>query len=718
MSKKVLFAVALSLVAIGQRSAYAQDQETEGRELDEVVVTATKMNLPLKEIPQKVEIIDRSRIENIPAESLAELLKKVTPLNIIQYPGSSARIGVRGFSPTAHNRAYSILLIDGKPAGTSNLLSMPTEFVERIEIVKGPYAVLYGSDAMGGVINVITRRPGEELGGTASVSYGSFGRTEIMGQAEGSLSENVRLSLGASTARQTKDYKIGAKNLLPINDVEKAILDNKSYGDVMDNTKTAHNQFIGMLDVDFSDFWSGSFTASYLETEGLEMPGNYWHSYGLQSMDFSRLNVLFDLKRESETNTLTFSPYYSDYLEKNYVGTVGSKGNYASFKSGNRSYGLKLYDTQRWGDFTLLAGVDLDAENATTETFSAPATPSKPYRPDYNSLSSAIYLQGTYSIEQLKVNAGLRYTFAYMATMADERLKNEEAKRNISNLSPGLGIKYFILPSLNFHGSFGTAFYLPDAYQAAGEYKTDWASYKGNPDLRPETSLSYDFGINYNYGRIFNVDVTFFQTHYKDKIVNDYTNKEFTTFKNADKGLINGLEVMLSTDLAPLFDTDRTLELYANYTHLFRANFDTPLEGDKVLTQDLLYLRKDMGSFGIHYDDGSHFSTLLNARLVGHRFEKDMLTTPENKREGKKESEMIRPGITSKSYTTDGGYEAKDRILRHPQHLIFDYSISYRLDNGLKLGVTVSNLFDENYTEKDGYNMPGRALMGKISYTF
>ncbi|HBC38075.1 MAG TPA: hypothetical protein DC016_04225, partial [Porphyromonadaceae bacterium] len=98
MYKKILSGVAALLAFAGMLQA----QETvKDYDLDEVVVTATRMNLPLKSIPQKVEIIDKDKILSIPAENAAELLKRATNLDMIQYPGASATVGMRGFSPTA-----------------------------------------------------------------------------------------------------------------------------------------------------------------------------------------------------------------------------------------------------------------------------------------------------------------------------------------------------------------------------------------------------------------------------------------------------------------------------------------------------------------------------------------------------------------------------------------------------------------------------------------
>ena len=705
-SKTLLSALLLpALLAVGAR---AQESDGLPTDLQEVVITATKMNLPLKNIPQKVEVIDRSKIESIPAETLAELLKKVSPIDVIQYPGTSATIGIRGFAPSAHNRNYSIVLIDGKPAGTTNLLSIPTAFVESIEIVKGPYSVLYGSDAMGGVINIITRRPGEEeYAYEGSLGFGSFGRTLVTSYASGTLGQHLRLALGVSSDRRTKDYKIGARHLLPMSETEKLILDKKSFGDVMDHTKTSLDQYTAMLDFDLPRHWSGAVTASYVESEGIEMPGNYWHSYGMTTEDFYRLNLSLDLKRVTRHNVLTFSPYFTDYREQNYPGKANDVDNFISDKNRMKQYGFKLYDTQRWGAFKLLSGIDLDGSLVSSQRFASKGTPDNPFRPDYDALSASAYLQGAYTLDFLSANVGVRYTYSHLAVKADPMLGNEAQSRSYSNLSPALGVKYFILPSLNIHGSLGTAFYLPDAYQTAGQFTAGGYSYKGNPDLKTETSFSFDLGVNYNIGRLLNADVTYFRTLYQNKITTDYSNPQYTTYMNADKGHISGLEVMLSADFAPLFAPRQSLELYASYTRLFEDVFEAGTGKSKV-NKSVLGVRRNTGNFGINYDDGRRFATRLNARLMGHVLENDWMTYPTN----------LRPEIGAEDYYAGEGYTSADMVLRHPMHLVFDFSAQYKVFRDFKVSVEVSNLFDENYTEKDGYHMPGRSIMGKMTYSF
>ena len=73
--------------------------------------------------------------------------------------------------------------------------------------------------------------------------------------------------------------------------------------------------------------------------------------------------------------------------------------------------------------------------------------------------------------------------------------------------------------------------------------------------------------------------------------------------------------------------------------------------------------------------------------------------------------------MVSNHYYTEGGYTESDKILEHPDYFVFDYSVFFTIKNK-RFGIVISNLFDENYTEKDGYNMPGRTITANFTYSF
>ena len=684
----------------------AQESAEKSYDLDEVVVSATRMGLPLKNVPQKVEIIDSKKIATVQADNAADLLKRTINLDIIEYPGASSAVGMRGFAPSAHNRNYTLVLIDGKPAGTTNLTSIPTDFIERIEVVKGPYSVLYGSDAMGGVINIITRRPGNTRAGNVSISAGNFGQTNFNGYASGGVSNKVSLSLGFSRKAQDKDYHIGKKNLLSLSETEKLILDKESYGDIMEHTQYQISQFMGKMNIELNNSWSADLSGIFVTSDDIQTPGNYWHSYGMKKKDFDRTNAMLDIRRATLDNTLLISPYYSIYNESNYDNT--DQGEFISSKEAVKQYGLKLTDTHAWGDFQLVGGLDFDALNVSSERFSEKGSPANPLRPDHSSLASSIFAQGAYTREKLFINAGIRYNYTRFTLEADELLGNDKKSTGYSNINPSIGFKYFFTPILNIHASAGNAFYVPDAYKTAGRYQVGSKQYRGNEKLKAETSTSFDVGMNLSNNRWLNIDLTYFHAFYTNRIVNDNqideaTDEAYVTYANADKGRMNGLEIMFSSDITKALGSQYGLELYASFTHMFNNKFKTKDDAGATIEKDAINVRRNTGNFGIVFDSNNGFVTRLNARYIGKRLEADWMGS-------------LRPDIKPEDYYI---YEENgDQILQHSAHLVFDYSAYYNITPQARIGISVSNLLDENYSEKDGYNMPGRSILGSVSYSF
>ena len=670
--------------------------------IQEVTVHASRMERKLKDLPQKVEIISQSLIKSLPCENLAEVLKRTSNLDIIQYPGLSAAVGMRGFSPSAHSRSYTLLLIDGKPAGTTNLATIDLNNVEQIEIVKGSYSVLYGSDAMGGVVNIITKKGGAIPEGHVSVESGSFGYRKFSGNFTGNSGTKLTYGLGYSRQEQTKDYRIGQKNLLKISDVDKLILDKASYGDAMDNSQYEMNSANAFVNYDVSKQWKISAEGVYTFAYDVETAGNYWGTYGQSKKDVNRLNLYVTLEQNNAKNHFRFSPYYTNDQNPNYSDNT-DKG-FISFKSTVKESGYQLQDNYKLGNFDVLVGTDLKVYDYVSNRYSAIGTPADPYKPNNKFTNVAAFTQLAYSVKNLNLNAGVRYDHFTYHIDANDGLKAPEANADYNTVNPSVGAQYQFLKNFKAHSSFGTAFSVPDAFKVAGKYTVSGKSYVGNPDLDPEKSRTTDFGIGYSSAKTsLRLDVSYFQTLHDHKIVEEKLASGEYTYANANKSTMKGIEAMSSYNLGQLFGHPFELEAYANFTWILKNDF-TQLVGTEMLTRDMQYVRKANGNFGLNYRHDK-INMRLNSRFIGSRLEKDSFSS-------------IRTGITSANYYTKGGYVASDKILQHPEYLLFDYSIGYAFSEKVNFGITVSNLLDENYSEKDGYNMPGRSIVAKLSYTF
>jgi vitamin B12 transporter len=157
----------------------AQDS-TKTKQLDEVVVTATKYPVKLSETGKVVTVVTHEQIEKSHGKSLAQILTEQTGILVNganSSPGKDKSIFIRGAS-----NKYTLILLDGVPVndpagfgGAFDLRLFPVDQIDHIEILKGSQSTLYGSDAIAGVINIISRKPGKKpIGFNGGATYGSF----------------------------------------------------------------------------------------------------------------------------------------------------------------------------------------------------------------------------------------------------------------------------------------------------------------------------------------------------------------------------------------------------------------------------------------------------------------------------------------------------------------------------------------------------------------
>ena len=148
--------------------------------MQEVVVTATRVPQELIHIPQRIQVLPIYRLKANPSLSADDVLNQVSGLNLVRTMGilsKSTLVSVRGMG---NEQGRTLLLIDGvsmnkTSTGSANLNRISPDVIERVEIVKGPGSSLYGGNAMGGVVNLITRRPQRPFEGSAAFGWGEMG---------------------------------------------------------------------------------------------------------------------------------------------------------------------------------------------------------------------------------------------------------------------------------------------------------------------------------------------------------------------------------------------------------------------------------------------------------------------------------------------------------------------------------------------------------------
>lgn len=673
------------------------------RQLEGVTVFATRTNALLRNLPNKVEVVSKRQIDASGINNLTDLLKNFANIDVVQYPGYNSYFSIRGFKPTEGK--YTTVLIDGVPAGTTNMATLSLGDVEQVEVLKGPFSSMYGSDAMGGVVNIVTKRNKGEITGNVKASVGSFQSAKGAFNIGGRLVEKLSFDAGFDYTSQAQSYKTGNHNILNMSATDKAILGEDTYGVKMNGSRFNGISGRARIGYDFNPNWSLDFTEMFFIGKDLPTGGNIWGTYGLKKKDVSRYTSKFELNGTAGNHHIFFAPHYSVARTETYNSDHDTA--YVSTDSQLRTYGFTLNDKLVLGKQTMAFGIDNKSEYNKLSSFSARDEMKAPYKPNYRNSSWGIYAQGNLKFieDKLNISVGMRYDIIDFKLKETPGLENAGKSESYNTFNPNIGVKYFIGGGVAVHSSFGTAFSMPDAYQKAGEYLYNGILTKGNPDLKPEKSRTLDLGMSFSRPQSgIDFDFTYFYTWNDDLIVEeawtDDNKQKYKTFKNADEARKSGMEIMASYDFGTLFERRFSLKLYGNLTWMFLYEDRTGDVWSKTWS-----VRKQNANFGLDFLHNKGFSARLNGRFIGHRIEKNYVAA------------KYRPTLEDLQKESQP-YYLENSLIKHPQFMVFDFSASYPVNRKLTVGANVNNLFDENYTEKDGYNMPGRNFQLRAALTF
>ena len=195
-----------SLISFTANAQSSEQAAADSLDLDRVVITASKIPQSQRETTKPVQIIDRAEIEKNAGRDLSQILNQQSGIRVndsFGAPSNGRILYMQGAAAT-----NTLILVDGQaisdPSGTGGLFDLrllSTDNIERIEIIKGSQSTLYGTDAIAGVINIITRKGGDDLiSGTGRLSYGSFdtfsGNVGL--NLNGAVSPDVRYSVNYS----------------------------------------------------------------------------------------------------------------------------------------------------------------------------------------------------------------------------------------------------------------------------------------------------------------------------------------------------------------------------------------------------------------------------------------------------------------------------------------------------------------------------------------
>lgn len=661
--------------------------------LKEVVINASRLGLKLKDIPGKVEVISSRTIEHTSASNLAELLKKTTGIDIVEYPGMLAGISMRGFSPKMGENNYTVILIDGIPAGTDNIATISLNNIKSIEILKGPYSSLYGSQAMGGIINIITKSNTGELTTNLNLAYGSYDRALINLNMGGDLTERLSFRLSAQRERQNRDYKVGNSSFFSPSTAEEKLLGLDKDDIDIDNSTYTKDNFDAKLAYRINHVFSATLNYSYFEGKDVRNPGSIFAPYPTIK-DIHRHNTSLTLSAKQGNHLLSVNSFYSTDNSEDYQGNDENK--FVNLDKEYKVIGTQISDVITFGKHKLTVGIDYKKDDYASKRWDYSQQPTHAYNPDYFNSKLAAYAQANFKFfdERLNISAGVRADKIKLEISKDELLQSDKQTEKYDEVNYNIGARYDICENLSAYSSFGTAFLSPTALHMAGAYQYDYtyywdgvaytetARYKGNPDLDPEQSKTFELGLNYVKDN-FSFDVAWFNTNYQNKIVQANGNDDngpYYTYANAKQARMSGFETEISYDLKDCFDNNISIEPYLKWTYLYHAK-----QKEGKIEKDLLYVKKHNAILGFRISDMKKFDSNISFKYAGKR--KEM------------------------AYGIDGVFEM-------PAYMTVDLSASYRLNDMFKFGIEANNLLDERYCEKYGYILPGRNFNAKISMTF
>lgn len=430
-------------IAMGSTSSvFADTLNSSMPQLDPIVITASKTEENLSQVPTKINIITEKTIQQSPNASLVELLQQDAALNIVQSGGIGQITSVftRGTESDQTLVLKDGMRLNTASSGMASLNFLDTSDLERIEILKGPSSVLYGSDAIGGVIQLISKTP---LKNSAFVT-GEYGENNT-----------YKALVGADLAENGYYAQVRGQRLES---------DGTPVNDSLDAPNASFDQkgFSGKFGIDQQNYAIG---AEYSENQGTSQYDNG----APVSQDFK--NQLINVTgRYNITDALALNARWSQFKDELDQNDVNYLAQYDYVNSERQETDLNV----KW-DFlpfqNILVGATITSLDVDSLSFGTP------YKKSLD--SNGYYIQHQYHNNGIDTQVGVRV----------------EDNDQFGTHTVGQGaIRYQLLPTTSIYANIGSAFRAPSG--------NDLYGYGGNPDLNPEESLSYEIGLDQklNYG--------------------------------------------------------------------------------------------------------------------------------------------------------------------------------------------------------------------------
>lgn len=600
--KRSLLAVAVMSAAT---AAYAENKD------DTIVVTASGFAQEMRDAPASITVITKEQLQNKPAANLIDMVKDVEGVSVI---GGSLKpdISIRGLSGD-----YTLIMVDGRrqnsresrPNGSGGYEAgfiPPVEAIERIEVIRGPMSSLYGSDAMGGVINIITKAVADEWHGSMgmggiiqeSKDYGNSANTDFyvsgplikdkLGlQVYGGLNYRREDHLQEGTPRKD-DKNITAK--LAFTPVE----GQKFLAEVGRSTQE-HTSTPGKSIADFSE--RGGLKQKNNKSE-VHNDRNHWAL--TWKGDWDEINSELSVYQENtvrKTNTGKWNKVNEDWVmaydaRRPEVTNTVVDGKVTAFLPSNVLTVGGQYQYAKLKDDSAIKNKQTVTEKITAD-------------------QKALFVEDEFSVtDDLTLTGGLR--------MDDHEFYGK-------HWNPRAYAVYKLTDEITIKGGVAKAFRAPTLRELSPNFGTSTqggaAIMYGNRDLKPETSVTEELGIAYDHESGFSVSATLFNTEFKNKLTSyqvagqtdPLTGLNMFIYDNVGKANIRGVEMASRIPVAEKWN----LNLNYTFTDSERKSDDEKLNGKSLKGQPLEMTPRHMANAKLDWQYRPDMSFYTQANYTG-----------------------------------------------------------------------------------------------------
>ena len=539
--KRSRLALAIAALPLAAAAESSVDYE-QALKLPNTVVTASRTAQDSKETTAAVTVFTRDDIERLQPVNVADLLSRVPGVQIVQSGGrgSSTSVMIRGTS-----NAQSLVLVDGVRVGSASLggaslQHLNLEQIERIEVLRGARSAVYGSDAIGGVIQIFTRRGSEGLQGRVRVAAGNKGLWER--------------SLGLSGGDQQTTFNLSAS----LDEMSGFDRTHKSFDSDADHDTYRNKAFSFSLAHAFTDQVKAG--VNVLEQWGkteFDNPENWKGSREYADFTVTTVSSFLDMNLTEQLNTRLELGYSEDKQENyNKLEVNRDNGSFNTYrKSAAWTNNLSLSEQHE-----LLFGAEYVKDSLRAKSQYAPVPYTNPFT-QTSRWNQAAFIQHNFRGELFSTELGLRHD------------KNQQfGNKNTWNAALSLPVNerndLILAYSEGFRAPTFNDLYYPGF---------------GNINLRPEKSKSYELQYRSEITSDIKLETSLYRTEVKDLI---------QSAKNVNKARINGFEASL---LHKVYDLDGSLNISIIDPRDRKTGKQLQRRAKRTLSYDL---DKQFGAFG------------------------------------------------------------------------------------------------------------------------